>query len=109
MPPFDSNLNELTRRAFLGRSAGGIGGLALASLLARTQSARAEVSAKSWSVTASNARRSIARSDARSAVTPASPAGSRFTSYSSSTIPCARSSPRIRRSECCATPRESPA
>ncbi len=46
MPPFDSNLAELTRRAFLGRSAGGIGGLALASLLARTQPARAEALAK---------------------------------------------------------------
>ena len=46
MSPFDANLAELTRRAFLGRSAGGIGGLALASLLARTQSARAELSAK---------------------------------------------------------------
>ncbi len=46
MSPIDSSLAELTRRAFLGRSAGGIGGLALASLLARTKSARAEVSAK---------------------------------------------------------------
>ena len=46
MSPFDANLAELTRRAFLGRSAGGIGGLALASLLARTTSARAEVSAE---------------------------------------------------------------
>ena len=46
MSPLDSNLAELTRRAFLGRSAGGIGGLALASLLARTTLARAEESAK---------------------------------------------------------------
>lgn len=40
MLPIDSTLTELTRRAFLSRSAGGIGGLAFASLLAR--SARAE-------------------------------------------------------------------
>ncbi len=47
MSLFDATLAELTRRAFLGRSAGGIGGLALVSLLARTQTARAEVSAQS--------------------------------------------------------------
>ncbi len=42
MSPFDANFTGLTRRAFLARSSGGIGGLALASLLARTQTARAE-------------------------------------------------------------------
>jgi hypothetical protein len=42
MSPFDSNIADLTRRAFLGRSAGGIGSLALTSLLAQSKSARAE-------------------------------------------------------------------
>ena len=42
MTPFHSTLTELTRRAFLGRSAGGLGSLALASLLAGSRTARAE-------------------------------------------------------------------
>ena len=40
MPPFDSTLAELTRRAFLGRSAGGIGSLALASVFADLRTVR---------------------------------------------------------------------
>jgi hypothetical protein len=46
MPTVEVILTEWTRRAFLGRSAGGIGGLALASLLARTKPARAEAFAR---------------------------------------------------------------
>ncbi|MFM9964821.1 MAG: DUF1501 domain-containing protein [Planctomycetaceae bacterium] len=42
MSLFDVDSAATTRRAFLSRSAGGIGGLALASLLARTRSARAD-------------------------------------------------------------------
>ena len=42
MTPIHSTLTELTRRAFLGRSAGGLGSLALASLLAGSRTARAE-------------------------------------------------------------------
>src|SRR2546428_13706132 len=41
MSLFQSNLLELTRRAFLGRYAGSLGGLALSSLLAAERSARA--------------------------------------------------------------------
>lgn len=42
MPSFTSTLAALTRRAFLGRSVGGIGGLALASLLADSRTLRAD-------------------------------------------------------------------
>lgn len=42
MPTFVSPLTELTRRTFLGRSAGGIGSLALASLLSGSRTVRAE-------------------------------------------------------------------
>ena len=42
MTPIDSTLTELTRRTFLGRSVGGLGRLALASLLAGSRTAHAE-------------------------------------------------------------------
>src|SRR5438874_9554242 len=41
MSPFQSNLLALTRRAFLSRYAGSLGGLALSSLMAAERSARA--------------------------------------------------------------------
>ncbi len=43
MPPIYSTIAELTRRTFLGRSAGGIGSLALASMLADSRSVRGAV------------------------------------------------------------------
>ena len=52
MTPFHSTLTELTRRAFLGRSAGGLGSLALASLLAGSRTARAETGSPMMRTTA---------------------------------------------------------
>lgn len=52
MPPFDSTIAELTRRAFLGRSAGGIGSLALASMLADSRNLRADITSPNQRPTA---------------------------------------------------------
>ncbi len=52
MLSFDSTLSELTRRAFLGRSAGGIGSLAIASILADSRNLRADITSPNQRPTA---------------------------------------------------------